>query len=125
MYIERHLESGVAILRPEDRLDIIGYLDLEETLGDLLLDGHSRIILDLSLVTYVNSTSLAVMARFAREADLDGGHLVLASPSKTFQRILDLAITDKSFLPCYPSVKDALTFFTSPHSSEMTQNSTP
>jgi len=113
MYIERHLESGVAILRPEDRLDIIGYLDLEETLGDLLLDGQSRIIIDLSLVTYANSTSLAVMARFAREADLAGGHLVLASPSKTFQRILDLAIADKSFLPSWPTVEEALAFFKS------------
>lgn len=125
MYIDRRLESGVIILRPEDRLDIIGYLDLEETLGDLMLDGHSKIIIDLSLVTYVNSTSLAVMARFAREADLAGGRLVLASPSKTFQRILDVAITDKSFLPAYPTVEAALAFLKSINSGEMTQTSTP
>jgi hypothetical protein len=65
------------------------------------------------------------MARFAREADLDGGHLVLASPNKTFQRILDLALTDKSFLPVCPTVEAALAFFKQPNSGEMTQASTP
>ena len=114
MFIERQLESGIAILRPEDRLDIIGYLDLEETLGDLLFEGHSKIIIDLSLVTYANSTSLAVMARFAREADLAGGRLVLASPSDTFKRILDLAITDKSFLHTCPTVQEAISFLNLP-----------
>lgn len=106
--IDRHLESGVVVLRPEDRLDIIGCLDLEEALEDLLSSGRSRIVLDLSLVSFVNSTCLAVMERYAREAEDAGGRLVVAAANAAFRRASAAALTDPAPLPCCGSVDEAL-----------------
>jgi len=101
MLIDKHLEHGIVVLKPEDRLDIIGYLDLEETLADLVLHGLVRVVIDLSLVTFVSSTSLAVILRFTRETEMAGGRLVVASVCDAFRRILAASGVDAAAIPCF------------------------
>jgi len=97
MKIEKSVRGGVAVLRPEDRLDLLGYLDLEEALRETLAIGRTRIVLDLSKVTFLSSTAIAVLARYWGEASELGGALALARPTREARNNLELANLDALF----------------------------
>ena len=77
--VERWDET--VVLRPEDRLDLIGYAQLEECLYEQAELGASRIVLDLSEVTLLSSTCMAALMRFWAELRGRGGSLVIARPT--------------------------------------------
>lgn len=94
MKIEVEDRGGVTVIRPEDRLDIVGYLELEECLAALLARGRSRLVLDLEEATFINSAALAVMSRFWADCARAGGALVIARPSPEAANFLRLGDVD-------------------------------
>jgi anti-sigma B factor antagonist len=82
MKIQITEHGDVSAVRPEDRLDIVGYLELEECFQELIGRGRSRIVLDLEETTFINSTALAVIGRFWADCAKEGGRLVIARPSR-------------------------------------------
>jgi anti-sigma B factor antagonist len=90
MRIDIQEREGVMILRPEDRLDIVGYLELEEVLAEQLRRGNSRLVLDLEEATFINSSALAVLSRFWADCARVGGALVVARPSREASNFLRL-----------------------------------
>lgn len=97
MKIERIARGSVTVLRPEDRLDLLGYLDLEESLRECLAAGRVRLVVDLSRVTFLSSTAIAVLARYWGEASELGGALALACPTREARSSLELANLDSLF----------------------------
>jgi anti-sigma B factor antagonist len=87
--------SEVTVVRPEDRLDIVGYLELEELMARLLERGRSRLVLDLVEATFINSGALAVMSRFWADCARAGGVLVIARPGREARNTLRLGEVDQ------------------------------
>lgn len=108
MKIERKVLQSVVVLVPEDRFDILGYLDLEEALAEAFSEGSRRVVLDLSRVTFANSSSLAVIARFAREAEILGGTLALASVNRTVEKLLEVIGVRRGIISIYDSAEEAI-----------------
>lgn len=107
MKIDIEERGSVTILRPEDRLDIIGYLEFEERLGELVAAGRSRLVLDLEETSFINSTAMSVMGRFWADCARAGGVLVIARPSKESRHFLRLAKLDE-LVDCFESIDDAV-----------------
>ena len=95
MRIETDDRGTVTVIRPEDRLDILGYLELEECLGSLLQRGRNRLVLDLADTTFINSTALGVVSRFWADCARSGGVLVIAQPSREARHFLRLGEVDE------------------------------
>ena len=95
MRIETEDRGAVSIVRPEDRLDIVGYLELEEHLAGFLARGRTRLVLDLSEASFINSAALAVMSRFWADCARVGGVLVIARPSREARSYLRLGEVDE------------------------------
>ena len=76
MQIDVEDRGGVTIIAPEDRLDLLGYLELEEAISGLLREGRTKLVLDLTEVGFMNSTSMAVIHRYSLQASERGGALV-------------------------------------------------
>ena len=95
MKIELQDRGPVTIVRPEDRLDIVGYIELEECLGVLLARGRNRLVLDLVEATFINSTALGVLNRFWVDCSQAGGILVIARPSREARSFLRLGEVDE------------------------------
>lgn len=80
-----------------------GEVDLETAprLGDQALDAlrtvSPHLVLDLSGVTFMDSTGLKVLLSIQRRADLAGGSLVIAAASRSVRRILGLTGLDQTF----------------------------
>ena len=88
------------------RLDQSQNLLLEEELLRLLDEGHHRLIVDLSGVTYVNSGGLRCLVTVWRQARQRGGNIVLCGMSERIARVFTIVGFDKVFL-IYPNRVDA------------------
>ena len=78
------------------RLDVAGELDLaaSSTLRAALAelaDGDGDVMVDLSAVTFIDSTALRVLVHAHAEMGSAGGRLVVTDPSPVVVRILHLA----------------------------------
>lgn len=74
---------------------------LEQELQRLLDEGHHRLIVDFSQVTYVNSGGLRCLVTIWRRARQRGGNIVLCGLSEHIARVFTIVGFDKVFL-IYP-----------------------
>ena len=88
-----------------------GEIDLETApqLGDhaleALRDVSPHLVIDLSDVTFMDSTGLKVLVTVRQRADLAGGSLAVTGASRTVLRLLSLTGLDQAF-PLYDTVED-------------------
>lgn len=77
-------------------LDVAGGARLERVLLDI--DDAGRVVhLDLSGVTFVDSTGLRSLLTASRRAQVDGRRLRLVNPSQVVRRLLDITATADLF----------------------------
>jgi anti-sigma B factor antagonist len=98
--------NGITIAELAGELDIATAPALREQLLGLLRPGSSRLIVDLSKVTYCDSGGLAVLVGAGRRARLLGGFLHLAAASSQTRRVLQLTGLGQH-LPLFPTVSAA------------------
>jgi anti-anti-sigma factor len=114
--VRRH--DGYTIVAISGEIDIARAPVLREQLLGLLRPGASRLVIDLSGVTFCDASGLAVLVGVARRADLLGGVLRLAAPAPLMSTILRLTGLDSRFeifaavpeatgAPAHPGVRDA------------------
>jgi anti-sigma B factor antagonist len=90
-------------------LEIDGELDLccVPRLRDVLATAGSRVILDLSGVTFIDASGLGVFAAAAERALRVGGAVRVVGASQQVARLVILTRLDR-VLPLYDSMKEAL-----------------
>jgi anti-anti-sigma factor len=100
-------ECGYQIAVITGRLDVTRAPALREPLLRLLRPGTSRLILDLSLVSHVDASGLAVLVGTERRARLLGGSLRLAAARPAVGMAVRAAGLDR-LLEIFPTVKSAV-----------------
>ena len=98
--------DGIIIAELTGELDIASAPALREQLLGLLRPGSSRLIIDLSKVTFCDASGLAVLVGTGRRARLFGGFVHLAAVSSQTRRILHLTGLYRH-LPIFPTVSAA------------------
>ena len=110
--------DGYAIVTISGEIDIARAPALREQSIGLLRPGASRLVVDLSGVTFCDASGLAVLVGVARRVGLLGGVLRLAAPTPLVSTVLRLTGLDSRFeifagvpeaigVPTRPSVHDA------------------
>src|SRR5690348_18400539 len=82
--------GGITIAELTGELDVASAPALREQLLSLLRPGSSRLVIDLSKVSYCDASGLAVLVHTARRARLLGGFLRLAAVSPPAGRVLSI-----------------------------------
>jgi anti-sigma B factor antagonist len=100
--------DGITIAELAGELDLASAPALREQLLGLLRPGSSRLVLDLSRVSFCDASGLAVLVGADRQARLLGGFLRLAAVSPQTARVLDITGLGRH-LPVYPTVAAATT----------------
>jgi anti-sigma B factor antagonist len=98
--------SGTAVVQVAGELDLAS----APTLADMLRDLESpcdRVILDLSRLTFIDSTGLRLAIAEHRRAELDGFDFVVAGATEPILRVLRVTGLDVA-LPMAPDVASAL-----------------
>ena len=101
-------ERGYVIAALSGKLDIAAAPMLREKLLGLLGPGASRLIIDLSALSYADARGLAVLVGTGRRARLLGGFLRLAGPSPEVARVLSITGLSRH-LEIFPTVHAAIT----------------
>lgn len=71
---------------------------LDDELRGLLADGTCRLTVDLSEMTFIDSTGLATLVRALRPAREGGGDIVLHAPQRCVRKVLEISGADRFFV---------------------------
>jgi anti-sigma B factor antagonist len=100
--------GGITIAELAGELDIASAPTLREQLLGLLRPGSSRLVIDLSKVSFCDASGLAVLVNTGRRARLLGGFLRLATVSPQVGRVLNVTGLHRR-LAIFPTVQAAST----------------
>lgn len=103
----RELDERMSVIEVEGELDLSGAPSLKWELIDLLEDASRRVVIDLSLLTFIDSTALGVLVSVNRKLAL--GRMAIVCAHENVRRIFELSGTD-SVLAIHGSLPEALAF---------------
>jgi anti-anti-sigma factor len=89
-------EEGQAVVSPRGELDMATVGAVEQELKQLRGTGVDAIVLDLGGLTFMDSSGLHLIMRWANEASKDGFAFEVAPGPPTVQRIFELAAIEKT-----------------------------
>ncbi len=106
----RQTDSGVTVLAPSGRLDVVGAPALKEAVSEAMKQGQPRLVIDMEGVTFVDSSGLGSVVSALKQVRTSKGDLRLAAPNQQVRVVLELTTLDRVF-PYFATVEEALTDF--------------
>jgi anti-sigma B factor antagonist len=91
--------SGVAVVIPQGRLNMVSARRLREILGDLVSRGSTRIVVDLAETTFLDSSGLGALIAGLKSARQAGGDLRIARPTPSVLTVFELTNLDRVLRP--------------------------
>src|ERR1044072_7219443 len=101
------LSESPDVLPLEGEIDLHVSPRVAESLGTLLRRKPKRLVVDLTRVSYIDSSGLAVLIEGMQNMEAYGAKLVLAGLQETVRPIFDIARLDQVFA-IFPDPKTAL-----------------
>jgi anti-sigma B factor antagonist len=109
--LKKEFKPGVMILELGGPLQMgVECKQLELALDQLLRDGHTRVVLDVTRLTKLDSGGLGKIVNCFSRVKTAGGALCLAGTTGMIDGVLKLAHADR-FLKSYPTVHEAAESF--------------
>jgi anti-sigma B factor antagonist len=82
--------DGETVVSAAGELDVNTAPDLREQLARLIADGTRLVVVDLSEVSFVDSTALSVLVSALKRLRQANGDLELASPNPSVRRVFEI-----------------------------------
>jgi anti-sigma B factor antagonist len=79
--------TGVVVLALSGELDVTSAPELEKCLNELMAEAHTRVVLDLSELSFVDSPGISVLVKAKQEAEAKGRLLLLRGPTAQVQGV--------------------------------------
>jgi anti-sigma B factor antagonist len=98
-------DRSATVVAASGELDAFVADELQAAFGDA--SGDSRIVFDLTAVSFMDSTALGLVVRAVRDVDAKGGAIRVVLPDGTARRIFEITTLDR-VLPVAGSRSDAL-----------------
>jgi anti-sigma B factor antagonist len=86
--------TGSAVARLAGDLDIVTSEDVKGELAQLVDEGHSTLVLDLSDVGFVDSSGLGALVALHRHAESHGGKFTVRAVPPQVQRLFEITRLD-------------------------------
>lgn len=84
-------EEGDVVVHLVGELDVLTAPDVRTTLFDLAASGEPSVVVDLTNLTFIDSTGLGVLVGAHERFRLDSGELTLRNATRPVARVLDLS----------------------------------
>lgn len=104
----RQIDALTTVVVPSGNLDLASAPELKATLRELLDAGTLRFVLDLSRVSFIDSTALGTLISFKLSLGSRGG-IAIAAPSAVVVALLELTGVER-ILDLFPDVEAAAAF---------------
>lgn len=104
--VDTRSEGDLAVLTVSGEVDVFTAPDLDRAIAAQLAEGRTRLVIDLSSVSFLDSTGLGVLVKGLKGAREAGGSLTLVITSDRIRRIFDITGLDAA-MPIFDTVDDA------------------
>lgn len=98
--------GSIAVISIEGEIDLASSPELRRLLRAHADAKQAALVLDFAAVQYVDSSGLATLVEYLRDAAAYGGRLAVASPSQRVRSVFELVRLD-SLIPLHPSLEAA------------------
>jgi len=88
--IQRRDDDRGVVLALFGELDVVSAPTLEQTLSEVLVQPHARVMLDLNGLRFVDSAGVSVLIKAKQHAETNGRILVLRRPTEQLERVFAL-----------------------------------
>jgi len=105
--IEHTVVGDYDVLAPAGEVDLSSYLQLRERIGDLLGEGRTHVVVDLTATTFLDSTALGALIGGRRRAYAAGGSFAIICANPHLLRLFAITKLDLVF-DVIPSREDWL-----------------
>jgi len=89
------------------RLDVIGALEMDNKLSDLIVGRKKNTVLDLSDVSFLGSVGIRLFVEIAKALGREGCKLILANPRPMVKEVLDASAIG-THIPIESDIEKAL-----------------
>jgi anti-sigma B factor antagonist len=100
-------EANAVVVSINGELDAFNVDELAKAFGEAEDDGRSALVIDLSRVSFIDSTALGVVVRTVNEVADGGGSARVVLPETSARRIFEITTLDR-VLPVADSLEEAL-----------------
>lgn len=100
-------KSGITVVGAAGEIDVFTAPDLDAGLGEVIAAGGVRIVLDLTGVTFLDSTGLGVLVKSLKSVRAEQGWVRLVIGSQKIRKIFDITGLDAA-MPLYDTVEEAM-----------------
>ncbi len=107
LVLESRTESGWGVLAVKGEVDLYTSPQLREKVSELVDQGHSRLLIDLTDVGFMDSSGLGVLVTGLKRARERDGTLALVCPEGSVHKVLTITGLDRVF-PIHGSVAEAV-----------------
>ena len=99
------LPEGGTVVRVDGELDMATTPEFEEVVDDV--GAGSRLVIDLSKCTFLDSSAVRVLVSVARDAEETGGTVAVVAADPGILRVLEIAAVDR-MLPVHATLDSAI-----------------
>jgi len=110
MSFEIDRADGIGVVRPKGRLTMASAPQFSRTVSDLVESGCSRIVVDLSQTSFIDSSGLGALVASLKTTRKAGGDLRLAATTEQIDTVLQLTNLNRVLQPS-PTVAAARALF--------------
>src|SRR5262245_33375564 len=93
------LDNGVQVVRTAPRLNMVTAQRLTAMVGELVANGHARVVIDLSDTAFIDSSGLGALVSCLKKTRQAGGDLRIAGPTAQVEMVLDLTNLNRVLQP--------------------------
>lgn len=91
------MSKDLRVVKPEGILDSVRALELRREVMDLIAAGATSILVDLQLVTFMNSSGMGALVATLKAVKAEGAELALCSLGDQVKIIFELSRMDRIF----------------------------
>lgn len=102
--------NGVCVAAAEGRLDLVSAATFRSRLGAIIDDGCPEVVVDLSAITFVDSSGLGALVAGLKAARKAGGDMRICGANEQVRMVLGLTNLDKVFR-MFEQAEDAVASF--------------
>jgi anti-sigma B factor antagonist len=106
LVLESRTESGWGVLAVKGEVDLYTSPQLKDKVTEMVDRGHSRLVIDLTDVGFMDSSGLGVLVTALKRAREREGSLALVCPEGSVHKVLTITGLDRVF-PIHRSVAEA------------------
>lgn len=110
MEIKVKKESDVSILEIEGEIDVYYSSKLEEKVKNLIAQGERKVIIDMTEVSYMDSSGLGVLVGSLKNLKKSKGDMKIAGANKEIMNVFEITRLN-TFFDMYKTVPEALAKF--------------